>query len=61
MAGPPLAGLAIPLPAPGLSLALEYVSGRNALGAGSAEILRRFSRHWRVDPGAPVPGAGEPE
>lgn len=55
-----LLGVRLPLMGDRLALSLDYLSGNNALGAGSIQMLWRASRHWRFDVGAQSPAIGSP-
>lgn len=55
-----IAGLRLPLPVTGLFLQADYVSGHNALSAGTAQLLWEVSPAVELGCGAviPMPGSG---
>jgi len=55
-----LAGLRVPLGHERWQLALDYVSGNNALGTGTIQLFWQIAPGWRLDLGMQLPAPGSP-
>lgn len=55
-----LAGLGLPLGDERYRLVLEYISGNNALGVATAQLIWNLTPDWHLDIGAQIPAPGSP-